>query len=74
MDLLDRFKSKLQRTDVQGILTDKAVDMSGIKTKQQIIEATSEDQGKIDLDAPDVEGEEWMSHAFVAPVGLKIYY
>lgn len=59
MDLLDRFKTKLQRTDVQGILMDKAVDMSGIKTKQEIIEATSEDQGKMDLDAPDVEGEEW---------------
>lgn len=59
MDLLDRFKTKLKRTDVQGILMDKSVDMSDVKTKQQIIEATSEDQGKMDLDAQDVEGEEW---------------
>ncbi|KAI1720044.1 cyclophilin type peptidyl-prolyl cis-trans isomerase/CLD domain-containing protein [Ditylenchus destructor] len=68
MSLLERFQTKLNRASVQGILLDKKVDMSDIRTQEEIIMATSEDQGKIDLDANDVEGEEWMVHQLVAPV------
>ncbi|KAI1727654.1 cyclophilin type peptidyl-prolyl cis-trans isomerase/CLD domain-containing protein [Ditylenchus destructor] len=68
MSLLERFQTKLNRASVQGILLDKKVDMSDIRTQEQIIMATAEDQGKMDLDANDVEGEEWMGHQLVAPV------
>lgn len=59
MSLLDRFKTKLNRASVTGILMDKKVDMSDQKTQEELILATSEDQGKIEFDAKDIEGEEW---------------
>jgi peptidyl-prolyl cis-trans isomerase SDCCAG10 len=67
MNLLDRFKTKLSRSNIEGILTDKKVDMSDQKTQEEIILATSADQGKLDLDAKDIEGDEWMHHVLVAP-------
>lgn len=57
--LLDRFQTKLQRASVQGILTDTKVDMSDQKSREEIILATSADQGKFDFDAEDIAGEEW---------------
>jgi hypothetical protein len=57
--LLERFQTKLERASVQGILTDKKIDMSDQKTQEEIILATSEDQGKIDFDAEDIQGEDW---------------
>lgn len=57
--MLERFQTKLERASVQGILTDKKIDMSDQKTQEEIILATSEDQGKIDFDAEDIQGEDW---------------
>uniref|UniRef100_A0A914M7R1 Spliceosome-associated protein CWC27 homolog n=1 Tax=Meloidogyne incognita TaxID=6306 RepID=A0A914M7R1_MELIC len=65
--LLGRFQTRLQRTSVQGVLFDKKVDMSDQKSREDIILATSEDQGKIDFDAEDIQGEDWMNHELVAP-------
>lgn len=48
-------------------MTDKKVDVSDLMTREEIILATSEEQGKIDLDAKDITGEDWMVHWFVAP-------
>lgn len=57
--MLERFQTKLERASVQGILMDKKIDMSDQKTQEEIILATSEDQGKIDFDAEDIQGEDW---------------
>ncbi|KAL3102324.1 hypothetical protein niasHS_003733 [Heterodera schachtii] len=65
--LLGRFQTTLERTTVKDILFDKKVDMSDQKSREQIILATSEEQGKIDLDAADIQGDEWMDHELVAP-------
>ena len=34
--------------------------MSDQKSREDIILATSEDQGKIDFDAEDIQGEDWL--------------
>uniref|UniRef100_A0A1I8C1K3 Spliceosome-associated protein CWC27 homolog n=1 Tax=Meloidogyne hapla TaxID=6305 RepID=A0A1I8C1K3_MELHA len=65
--LLGRFQTRLQRASVQGVLFDKKVDMSDQKSREDIILATSEDQGKIDFDAEDIQGEDWMNHELIAP-------
>uniref|UniRef100_A0A914I8J5 Spliceosome-associated protein CWC27 homolog n=1 Tax=Globodera rostochiensis TaxID=31243 RepID=A0A914I8J5_GLORO len=65
--LLDRFQTTLERATVREILFDKTVDLSDQKSREQIILATSEEQGKIDLDAQDIQGDEWMDHELVAP-------
>ncbi|KAF7640350.1 PPIase cyclophilin-type domain-containing protein [Meloidogyne graminicola] len=65
--LLGRFQTRLQRASVQGVLVDKKVDMSDQKSREDIILATSEDQGKIDFDAEDIQGEDWMNHELIAP-------
>jgi len=67
MALLQRFKTKLDRSSIQGILTDKMIDMSDQKSREEIILATSAEQGKIDLDAKDLPDESWMVHTLVAP-------
>lgn len=59
MSLLNRFQTKLARSSVQGILNDKKIDMSDQMTQEEIILATSEEQGKMDLEASDVVGEAW---------------
>lgn len=38
--------------------------MSDQRTREEIILATSEDQGKIDLDAQDIQGEDWWEIEF----------
>uniref|UniRef100_A0A183CBM3 Spliceosome-associated protein CWC27 homolog n=1 Tax=Globodera pallida TaxID=36090 RepID=A0A183CBM3_GLOPA len=65
--LLDRFQTTLERATVREILFDKTVDLSDQKSREHIILATSEEQGKIDLDAQDIQGDEWMDHELVAP-------
>jgi len=69
--LLERFKTKLDRATVHGVLFDKKVDVSDVMTQEEIILATSEDQGKIDLDAKDLAGNDWMNHWFVAPEDIS---
>ena len=45
---------------MQDILLDKSkIDMSDKKTQAEILLATSEEQGKIDLDAEDIQGDDW---------------
>jgi len=63
--LLGRFQTRLQRASVQGVLFDKKVDMSDQKSREDIILATSEDQGKIDFDAEDIQGEDWLEKIFI---------
>jgi hypothetical protein len=57
--LLERFKTKLDRGSVLGVLSDKKIDLSDLKTQEEIIDASSEEQGKIDLDAEDIAGNDW---------------
>ena len=59
MALIERMKKRLTRSSVEGILTDQKVDMSDVRTREQILEVTPEDLGKIDLDAEDLEGDDW---------------
>uniref|UniRef100_A0A914EFE3 Spliceosome-associated protein CWC27 homolog n=1 Tax=Acrobeloides nanus TaxID=290746 RepID=A0A914EFE3_9BILA len=67
MALIERMKKRLSRSSVEGILTDQKVDMSDVRTREQVLEVTPEDLGKIDLDAEDLEGDDWLNHEFVAP-------
>uniref|UniRef100_A0AC34QNB4 PPIase cyclophilin-type domain-containing protein n=1 Tax=Panagrolaimus sp. JU765 TaxID=591449 RepID=A0AC34QNB4_9BILA len=67
MALLDLMKTRLSRSSVQGVMRDQKVDMSDLPKMEEIILSTSEDQGKLQEDAEDMTGEEWMKHKLVAP-------
>ena len=67
MAMLDLMKTRLSRSSVQGVMRDQKVDMSDKPKIEEIILSTSEDQGKLQEDAEDMTGDEWMKHKFVAP-------
>uniref|UniRef100_A0A914W671 Spliceosome-associated protein CWC27 homolog n=1 Tax=Plectus sambesii TaxID=2011161 RepID=A0A914W671_9BILA len=79
MKMLSKFKTRLDKSNREAILFDRKPKVApGEEQKED--EKTSErlggddaapsnleESGRLDLDAEDVEGDDWMAHKFVAP-------
>lgn len=67
MKMLDLLKTRISRSSVQGVMRDQKVDMSDVPKMEEVILATSDDQGKLQVDAEDIVGDDWMKHKLIAP-------
>uniref|UniRef100_A0A0M3JVA5 Spliceosome-associated protein CWC27 homolog n=1 Tax=Anisakis simplex TaxID=6269 RepID=A0A0M3JVA5_ANISI len=66
MQMLDKFQKKLYASNREAILFDRKVDVS-VKQDEPPIDTPQVPLGKLDLDAEDIKGDEWLGHRFVAP-------
>uniref|UniRef100_F1L0K5 Spliceosome-associated protein CWC27 homolog n=1 Tax=Ascaris suum TaxID=6253 RepID=F1L0K5_ASCSU len=67
MQMLEKFQKKLAASNREAILFDRKVEIAEKTEERKIDESSDVPLGKLDLDAEDVLGDEWLGHRFVAP-------